>query len=182
MKRTVVLALAAVLSAAACSGKSGTAQERSASGLPMAPRLTGKDLRGEYVALSDFRGKVVLLNVWATWCGPCRQELPALRDLQRARGGEDFTVLGVSVDRPSDFPKVQSMAQRYQLDYPIVLDPAQGAVEDFDVHGYPTTFLIGRDGAIRWRRNGLVHPDDPELERQIEAALALPAPTASRPS
>lgn len=138
----------------------------------MAPRLTGRNLQGEYVALEDHLGKVVLLNIWATWCGPCRQELPELRALQREHGGEAFTVLGVSIDSERDEKKVQRMAEQFQLGYPILLDPAGKSLDAFGVIGYPTSFVLGADGTILWRRNGIIHPRDGELEGQIRAALS----------
>ena len=170
MLRVIALSLAVL--AGGCQGK-GSGENEGEVGSE-APRFTGKTIEGEYVALDDYRGKVVLLNVWATWCGPCRQELPELVAMQKRFGGDEFTVLGVSVDTERDFAKVQGMARQYGLTYPIVFDPGGSAITTFDVVGYPTSILIGKAGEVRWRRNGLIRPRDEDVETEIKAALAVP--------
>lgn len=171
VSRTIALGIALLLCACPASPGQRNAAE---AGLKVAPRLTGKDLAGEYVALDDHRGKVVLLNVWATWCEPCREELPELQRIQATHGGESFTVFGVSIDADRDAPKVRAMAERFRLGYPVMLDPGGKSVESLDVRGYPTTFVLGPDGTILWRRDGILLPRDPEVETQIKAALRLP--------
>lgn len=140
------------------------------------PRFTGKTIDGEYVQLADYRGQVVLVNVWATWCKPCRQELPELAALHRGHASEGFTVVGVSVDKPQALNQVRALARQFRLEYPIVFDPGGEAVSTFDITGYPTSFLLGRDGRIRWRRNGLIRPNDSDLEAALKTALAQAAP------
>jgi peroxiredoxin len=166
-----IIALVVALAAGGCQGKGGSedAQEIGSE----APRFTGKTIEGEYVALDDFRGKVVLLNIWATWCGPCRQELPELAALQQRLGGDAFTVLGVSIDAMREFPKVKAMAEQYRLTYPIVFDPGGDSIAAFDVVGYPTSIIVGKGGEIRWRRNGLIRPKDPDVEAELKAAMAM---------
>jgi thiol-disulfide isomerase/thioredoxin len=137
-----------------------------------APTVQGKTLEGEYLALSDYRGKVVLLNVWATWCAPCRKELPELVALHDRYGKDGFVVLGVSVDQPGARGQVERLVKQFGLDYPIVLDPGGVGLDALSIRGYPTSFLIGRDGTLRWRRDGLVEPGEGELAGQIKAALA----------
>ena len=167
--RLRVLGLAILV--AGCQGK-GSEQGHELGG--EAPRFTGKTIEGEYVALDDYKGKAVLLNVWATWCGPCRQELPELAALQEKFSDEAFTVLGVSIDAERDFPKVQAMARQYGLRYPIVFDPGGSAITTFDVVGYPTSIIVGKGGELRWRRDGLIRPRDTDVEAAIKAALATP--------
>jgi cytochrome c biogenesis protein CcmG/thiol:disulfide interchange protein DsbE len=164
------LSVVLLLLASACQGKGSEPAELGAE----APRFTGKTIEGEYVALEDYRGKVVLLNVWATWCGPCRQELPELAALHQQFGGDGFTVLGVSIDTERDFKKVQAMAEQYRLRYPIVFDPSGSSIGLFDVVGYPTSILVGKNGEIRWRRNGLIRPGDDDVHTEIKAAIAAP--------
>jgi thiol-disulfide isomerase/thioredoxin len=167
-----LLALALVL--AACQGK-GAADDAGPGGdASIAPRFTGKTLAGEYIALDDFRGKVVLLNIWATWCAPCRKELPELVQIQKQFGGDDFTVVGVSIDTERDFRKLKGMVTHFKLDYPIIFDPGGDSVTKFDVKGYPTSILVGKGGEMRWRRNGLISPRDSEVEAAIKAALGAP--------
>ena len=172
----VLAALCALASVGGCQGKGDEAPAGASPIGRSAPTLAGKTTTGEYLALSDLRGKVVLVNVWATWCKPCTRELPELARLHRVRGPEGFSVLGVSVDKRQMLPKVRSFEQSYQLGYPTLFDPESRAIADWSIHGYPTSILVGRDGTIRWRRDGMIETDDTELARQLDAALAEPAP------
>jgi cytochrome c biogenesis protein CcmG, thiol:disulfide interchange protein DsbE len=169
-RRVRLLFAALLLGLGGCTGKSP------ADGPPAldtkAPRYTGKTIEGEYVALDDYLGQVVLLNVWATWCAPCREELPELQALQRKHGPQGFTVVGVSVDKPQALGQVRSMVKQLGLDYPMVFDPNGEAVLTFEVSGYPTSFLLDRTGKIQWRRNGIIRPNDSELDAALRAALA----------
>ena len=174
MLRRACLAIALLLPLGACEGKgtggsaAGDATQNVAN---LAPRYTGKTTKGDYVALEDYRGKVVLINVWATWCGPCRKELPELKTMHTAYG-PDFMVLGISVDKSQDFAKVQGLMRQFNIDYPVILDSDGSAVGKFNIAGYPTSILIGRDGGQRWRRAGIIRPHDSEADAEIKAALA----------
>jgi thiol-disulfide isomerase/thioredoxin len=142
----------------------------------MAPNVVGKSLGGDYLALADHRGEVVLVNVWATWCGPCRSELPALARLHRAHLNDGFSVFAVSVDKHGAEGKVRGMAQEFALPFPIVLDPDRRWIEALEASSLPTSVLVGRSGAVLWRRQGAIRADDPELQRTLITALAAPAP------
>jgi peroxiredoxin len=173
------LLLAAALGAVACQGKDGEGKAglsaaQSSIGQP-APALAGKTIDGDELSLADLRGQVVLVNVWATWCKPCTRELPELAKLHRERSGQGFSVLGVSVDKRQLLGKVRTEVMRYELGYPVLFDPESRAIGPWSIAGYPTSVLVGRDGTIRWRRDGMIHPGDPELAKQLEAALAQPA-------
>jgi cytochrome c biogenesis protein CcmG/thiol:disulfide interchange protein DsbE len=172
-RRAFVLAPALLPLSLACEGRGsgGAAGGAAGVGTP-APAYQGKTLQGEYLALTDFRGKVVLLNVWATWCAPCRKELPELVALHEKHGPQDFTVLGVSVDRPGARGRLEAMVRQFGLGYPIVHDPDGTGLDAFVIQGYPTSFLIGRDGTLLWRRDGIIETNDGELEGQLKAALA----------
>lgn len=174
-----LLALVATLSLPACQDRPDAGGPANAVG-KVAPTVTGKTIDGDYVALSDHRGDVVLLNIWATWCKPCKQELPELANLHDTRGPEGFTVFSISVDRRQHLAKVHQMRRVYDLKFPIVFDPAGHAAAAWDVGGYPTSVLIGRDGTIRWRRTGVIAPGDPELTKQLDAALAEPRPAPAQ--
>ncbi len=141
----------------------------------IAPRITAKSLDGDYVELSDFRGEVVLVNLWATWCGPCRVELPALNRLHRRFHDRGFSVLGVSVDGERGEAEVRKMVRSLGLTYPILLDPSARTSTAYQAPGYPTSVLVGRDGRVRWRRAGALTADDEELLGAIESALDAPA-------
>ena len=179
MKHTkLALSLAALLTSTlplGCgSGEDSSPFGRSA-GSPVgkpAPTLAGKTIDGERVALSDFRGQVVLVNVWATWCKPCNKELPELARLHDDLRSKGFSVLGVSVDKRQMLQQVHARVRQHQLHFPNLFDPEGLALSDWKISGYPTSILIGRNGNILWRRNGMIHPNDPELTKQIESALA----------
>lgn len=142
-----------------------------------APTLTGKELDGDYWSSLDARGKVVLVNIWATWCGPCRRELPALQAVHERFGGPEFELVGVSVDSDADDDRVREMARRHGLSYRIVLDPSKRVTAAWSVSSYPTSVLLDRKGHMVWQKRGALDSDDRELLAQIEAALAGgPAP------
>ena len=108
-----------------------------------APDFTLSDMRGNEVSLSDFKGNIVIINFWATWCGPCRFEIPDLMDLQEKYNG-DLVVLGVSLDYdgPSVVPQ---FAERLGISYPVLYDNGRVAHRYGGVTGIPTTFVIDRD-------------------------------------
>ncbi len=106
------------------------------------PGLTAASIR-----LSDFRGKVVLLNFWATWCSPCRVEMPAMERLYQRHKTEGFAVLGISVDRQGA-AVVTPFAKSFKLTFPIGLDPRMDVAGSYGVVGLPSTFLISRTGSI----------------------------------
>ncbi len=97
----------------------------------------------------DYRGKVVLLNVWATWCGPCIVEMPTLQALHEEFAGTDLEIIAVSVDQPNTENAIRAFAKEYGLTFDILHDPEGDITRDYQVTGYPATFVIGRDGVIR---------------------------------
>jgi Peroxiredoxin len=126
-----------------------------------APNFTVTNLRGEPVQLADYRGKVILVNIWATWCPPCIREMPSIERLyQTVRmqpGGEDFEVLAVSVDASADRPNalggvtredLAAFAADLELTFPIVHDSDRKVERMYQTTGVPETFIIGRDGNI----------------------------------
>lgn len=120
-------------------------------GLPqegnVAPDFTLPNLSGNEVELSDFRGKVIFLNFWATWCPPCRGEMPSMEALyQRLKGG-DFQMLAVSVDRRGN-SVVGPFAQEFKLTFPILLDLTGRVGSIYGVRGIPTTFILDKKGII----------------------------------
>lgn len=139
-----------------------------------APPIVGTTIRGEPLALADLRGKVVLINVWATWCDPCREELPDLQALHARLSPRGLVVLGVSVDAAREATTVRNMVSGLGLTYPVIHDAANRIGAPYKIVGYPASFVVDREGVVRWRRDGLIPPDDPELMDVLERTLAGP--------
>jgi cytochrome c-type biogenesis protein len=117
-----------------------------------APNFTVPVLEGEPVELFALRGRVVLLNFWATWCGPCREEMPFFQRLEDTYAAEGFTVLAVNYAEPPD--AVRGFMEQEQLRFSAGLDQVGAVNRQFGVRGYPTTYIIGRDGVILARQTG----------------------------
>jgi cytochrome c biogenesis protein CcmG/thiol:disulfide interchange protein DsbE len=140
--------------------------------------FTVQDLENHEVSLSRFKGKVVLVNFWATWCGPCNIEIPWLTDLQNKYREQGFTVLGVAMDeegRSAVTPFVQAKRFRVcgaaqSMNYPIVLGNDATAAKFGGLIGLPTSVLISQDGRVVKRVDGLVSYD--EIEKAIQSQLA----------
>jgi len=118
-----------------------------------APAAVFEGLKGDTVRLADYRGRVVLLNFWGTWCPPCVREIPELVKVQPRLEELGATVLGPAVDSGSS-ENIREFLADYGINYPIVKGRNDQAVGDFQAMGYPTTFLIDRDGVIRKRYLG----------------------------
>jgi cytochrome c-type biogenesis protein len=144
---------------------------------PYEARALGADTRA---SLESLRGKVILLNTWATWCGPCLKELPAFRkvhDLHRAAG---LVVVAVNIDEGTSDERVRQYARGLKLPFPIWRDPNNRISRVFAVHGVPETFLIDRGGKIVHHWSGPMDPASPENARLISSALKLPEDLQSR--
>lgn len=161
-----ILAVVAATGLAACeSGPHGPRVGKSA------PEYTATSLEGDSVSLSSFKGKVVLLNLWATWCAPCRHETPFLQSLYEQRKDEGLTVVGISMDTGDARDQVDEFVQEFGVKYPILLDPQMRGMDSYQVLGLPATFLIDRDGTLRWMRFGPVSADDEEFMKALGATL-----------
>ena len=133
------------------------------------------DAGGRPLSLEDYRGKVVLLNIWATWCPPCRQEMPALDRLQAMLGEEGFVVLPISTDRNGVAP-VERFYKRAEIrSLGIYLDPDNEVAAALQVPGLPTTFLIDRQGQALGVRIGPAEWDSEETQAMIRRQLQAPA-------
>ena len=134
----------------------------------MAPDFTLPDLNGRKVKLSDFRGKLVVIDFWATWCPPCEFEIPVLNALYDSQHDRDVVILGISVD--TDGPEaVRAYAEKRQVRYPILLG-SESLARDFGAPGFPSLILVGTDGVIRSMHVGLV--EQPELLQVLAEARA----------
>lgn len=110
------------------------------------PNFTLKDLSGNEVSLSSYRGKVILINFWATWCKPCKDEMPSLNSLFNRFKNKGFVILGISIDRSKK--PVQKFLDKIPVDFPILLDSDITVAKTYKVFAYPSTFLIDRDGVL----------------------------------
>lgn len=139
---------------------------------PLAPDFSLPDLDGKTRKLSDYRGKVVLVNFWASWCPPCRHEMPSMEKLYLELKGKPFQVL--ACDQQEDFDTV--FAFTGQLDpaptFPLLLDKKSAVAKAFGVPGLPTSFLIDKEGRIAYRAVGGRDFDHPEVRALVEKLIA----------
>lgn len=127
---------------------------------------------GNPLTLADFSGRVVLLNLWATWCAPCREEMPALDALQAEAGSDDFLVLALSLDR-GGIEKPKDFLEEIEIKHLALYHDKTGRMGTrLGAFGLPTTLLIGRDGKSLGRLVGPAHWDDPDAVALIRAAVA----------
>lgn len=136
-----------------------------------AREFTLKDLDGKNWRLSELRGKVVLINFWATWCPPCRRELPSLERLWRLLGSENFVVLAVDVAEDADTVFAFTGMLEPAPTFPILLDRDSAVLGNWPVKGLPTTFVVDKKGRIVYRAVGGREFDAPELVGQLSSLL-----------
>jgi len=136
-----------------------------------APNFELTTLDGQRVRLSDYRGKAVLLNFWATWCSPCKVEMPWFVELQKKYGNDGLVILGVAMD-DSDAPKIAQFASEMGVNYPVLLGTDKVSEEYGNVEFLPTSFYINREGKIVGKGTGLLGRS--EIEDNVRKALASP--------
>jgi thiol-disulfide isomerase/thioredoxin len=131
--------------------------------------FTMKDLDGKDVSLSSFKGKVILLNFWATWCGPCKAEIPGFVELQQQYGKDGLIVVGYSVD--DEAPKARAFANEYKINYPVLLGLGREDVQDAygPIWGIPASFIISREGKVCQKHLGIA--PKAVFEKEIKALL-----------
>ena len=129
-----------------------------------APDFTLKSLEGSNLRLEEYRGQVVLINFWASWCGPCRQEMPVLDRLHQRYEDTGFAVLGVNVEgeeRPA-----RELVEKTNVTFPVVIDDGQKVSELYDLKAMPSTVVVDRDGVVRYVHRGY-KPGDEEVVKQL---------------
>ena len=137
-----------------------------------APEFQAVSLDGErIVALSDYAGKTILVNLWATWCAPCRLETPYLQSVYEENKDRGLMVVGVSVDSPSALDSVRDFLEEMGVTYDILLDPDMVSTDVFAAIGLPASFLIDTEGVVRYTRLGPIVEGDPEFLEALEQAL-----------
>ena len=134
---------------------------------PPAPAINLTDLSGQPINPASNEGKVVLVNFWAAWCTPCREEIPQFVALQEEYRAQGFQIVGISMDDPEG--TLREFSREYKVNYPMVMGNQEIAEKFGGVLGLPTTFLIGRDGRIHAKQVGAT--DFPKLAQQISELL-----------
>jgi thiol-disulfide isomerase/thioredoxin len=153
---------------ASSEGSPGEPEDAAAVGKPARLEFTLKDMNGVDVKLESFKGKVILLNFWATWCGPCKAEIPLLVELQE-KYPDDLVVLGFSVDDPAE--KMKPYAEEYKVNYPLLVGNGREDVQNAfgPLLGIPVSVIIDRDGIIAKKHTGIATKE--QFEQEIKALL-----------
>jgi len=162
-----VLVWGLVVALVCAGGAMGSAEQPSLIGRE-APHFVRPDLTGKRIDLAEMRGKVVLLNFWATWCAPCRVELPTFAAWQTSNGQEGLQVIAVSMDDERE--PVDKAVARLKMNFPVIMGDAKLGNEYGGVLGLPVTYLIGRDGRIAARYAG--ETDLKQMESAVKKLLS----------
>jgi peroxiredoxin len=164
---------AALLVLAALAGAAtGCAAPETAAVGQRVPAYAAPDLSGDEVSLGELRGNVVLLNVWATWCYPCRREMPGLEELHRELDAQGLTVLAVSVDAQGNAGDIREFLEELGLTMPVAHDARADVSRVFSTRGVPETFLIGADGTLRHHWIGRIDARSESVRGPVRVAMA----------
>ncbi|MEE8418559.1 MAG: TlpA disulfide reductase family protein [Dehalococcoidales bacterium] len=136
----------------------------------IAPDFRLQSLEGEMVNLGDLRGKVVLLNFWATWCGPCRDEMGYLEEVHREWTDRGLALLAINVGET--IPQVEDFMREFNLTLPVLLDGDMGVARIYNITGYPTTFLIDKNGIIQGKQIG-AFPNTESIEVGLKKLIQV---------
>jgi cytochrome c biogenesis protein CcmG, thiol:disulfide interchange protein DsbE len=170
-RRNSLAVIVSVLALTACTRQDQPkADGRVEVGLP-APAYATISLAGDSVSLASQKGKVVLLNIWATWCHPCRGEIPELQAIHTRYRDRGLELIGVSVDTDGADDAIRTFMKDFKMTFPVWRDPDERISTQFLAVGVPATFLIDRQGVLRWRKTGPIAPNDTSLASAIEKAL-----------
>jgi peroxiredoxin len=136
-----------------------------------APAYSATLLDGTEISLESLRGKPVLLNVWATWCAPCREEIPYLSRLYSQHRADGLEIIGVSIDARGEDEKIADFAHEIGMRYSIWLDPDQRVAATFLAFGVPASYLVDRHGVLRWKHVGVLRPTNAVFTTALEEVL-----------
>jgi peroxiredoxin len=164
VKRTLLILAVAALAVAWLIVRSSPVHRGAIGDQRPAPEFALTDLSGAKLSLSGYRGKVVLLDFWATWCEPCKTEIPHFIEMQNRYGTQGFQVIGISMD--DDEQPVRNFQKQFKMNYPVAVGNADLATQYGGVLGLPITFLIDREGRIVARHIGETSPTVFEAETQ----------------
>jgi peroxiredoxin len=159
MKRLLVAVIGAV-----CAGFAGASEAPR-----LAPDFALKSMSGANLRLSEHVGEVVVVNFWATWCGPCREEMPVLERLHRQYSKAGLLVLGINMDE--DTGGARAMARRLDVTFPVLFDAGKRVAKGYKVASMPATFIVDRDGHVRHQHLGYVPETAEAYEREVRTLL-----------
>ncbi|HWW29510.1 MAG TPA: TlpA disulfide reductase family protein [Steroidobacteraceae bacterium] len=159
LKRCAMAAVVLASSAFAASGD----------GSGPAPSFTLTNLTGQPGGLGQYKGQVVMVNFWATWCGPCQQEMPLLDQMYKKYKPAGFTLIGVNVDKES--PAVKELLARKPVSFPVLLDPANQVSKAYHVDEMPSSVIIDRKGQIRYIHRGYKPGDENDYQDRIRQLI-----------
>ena len=134
-----------------------------------APDFTLRTMSGPNMRLAEQRGRVVMINFWATWCGPCRQEMPQLNKLYDKYRGSGFVLMGVNVD--DDVRNATEVAHKLALSFPVLLDTDKSVSKLYDLSTMPSTVLVDRDGKVRYLHRGYLAGYEDTYDKQVRELL-----------
>ncbi|MEL7311944.1 MAG: TlpA disulfide reductase family protein [Pseudomonadota bacterium] len=134
-----------------------------------APDFSLQNSAGEQVSLSDLRGDVVMINFWATWCGPCREEMPLLDELHSRYNRVGFSLLGVNID--DDPRRAEEMIESLGVSFPVVFDSTKRVSQQYEVNAMPVTILLDREGVVRYVHHGYKPGYEDKYLQQIRELL-----------
>jgi thiol-disulfide isomerase/thioredoxin len=157
-----------VLAALAFAAAAGAAELKPWTG-GATPPLVLQDLHGRTHRLADYRGKVVLVNFWATWCEPCRDEMPSIERLRQSLAGKPFEVLAVNIGEP--LGRIERFLEKMPLGFPMLLDRDTGAAKAWKARVVPATFLVGPDGRIRYVHYGELDWSSEPVRKRVAELL-----------
>ncbi len=167
MKKIVVIGVVVLLVVGWLVLRHPSSRQKNASALRPAPDFSLTDVSGHPVHLSDYRGKVVILDFWATWCEPCKQEIPHFIDLESKYSAQGLQILGISMDDSE--PPVRDFQKQFKINYPLVVGSAKLADQYGGILGLPITFVIDRNGQIVARHIGAT--DVSVIEAEVKKLL-----------
>lgn len=137
--------------------------------------VRGITLDGESLDLgADFAGRPVLLNAWASWCGPCKLEFPELVQLYRKYGKRRLAIVGINVDAAGQLRRARAVAQRFSLPFPSVQDPNSVVANHIGARALPTSLLLDPAHKVVWRHEGMLRADNPHLLKALARTLSAP--------
>ena len=145
-----------------------------------APDFTLRDLDGQEVSLSGLKGKVVVMSFWATWCGPCKEEMPHLFEMYKKYGEQGLVILSISTDDARSASKVKPFIMKMGYTFPVLLDRESTVVGTYNpAKTLPYTVVVDRDGNVAHRATGYNPGDEAELEQKLLPLLGVAAPSAT---